>query len=73
MKVARKTLSFLAAATAMLLVTGTDFGRAVQARGRAQNSTTDASDTAQSKLARAMSCARGAPWSIELQKQNSED
>ena len=55
MKLAKRTLSLLAIATAMLLVTETNFGGSVQARTLVQNSTTAASDTSQSKIARAMS------------------
>jgi hypothetical protein len=55
MKLEKRTLFFLAAATAMLLVTETNFGRPVQARTLVRNSTTEASDTAQGKIARAMS------------------
>jgi hypothetical protein len=44
MKLAKRTLFFLAAATAMLLVTETNFGRSVQARTPVQNSTTEATD-----------------------------
>jgi hypothetical protein len=54
MKLATRTLSFLAVATAMLLVTETNFGRPAQARTVVQNSTTEASDTRQGKIARAM-------------------
>jgi len=55
MKLAKRTLSFLAVATAMLLVTETNFGRSVQMRTAVQNSTTEASDSTQGKIARAMS------------------
>ena len=55
MKLAKRTLFLLAAVTAMLLVTETNFGRPVQARSLVQNSTTDTSDTSQGKIARAMS------------------
>ena len=55
MKLAKRTLFFLAAATAILLVTEANFGRSVQARTLVQNSTTEASDTTQGKIARAMS------------------
>jgi len=55
MKVAKRTLFFLAAATAMLLVIEVNFGRPVQARTLFQNSTPEASDTSQGKIARAMS------------------
>jgi hypothetical protein len=55
MKLAKRTLFFLAAATAMLLVTETKFGRPVQAETLVQNSTTEASDASQGKIARAMS------------------
>ena len=55
MKLAKRTLSFLAVTTVVLLVTETNFGRAVQGRTPVQSSTTDASDTSQDKIARAMS------------------
>lgn len=57
MKLTKRTLFFVAAATAMFLVTltETNFGRSVQARTSVQNSTTDASDTTQEKIARAIS------------------
>jgi hypothetical protein len=55
MKLAKRTLSFLAVTTVVLLVTETNFGRSVQARTPVQSSTTDASDTSQDKIARAMS------------------
>jgi hypothetical protein len=55
MKFAERTLLFLAAATATLLVTGMNFGRPVQARTSVPRSTTEASDTTQSKIARAIS------------------
>jgi hypothetical protein len=55
MKLAKTTLSFLAVATAILLVTETNFGQPVRARTLDQNSTTEASDTSQAKIARAMS------------------
>jgi hypothetical protein len=55
MKLAKRRLSLLAVTTAMLLVTKTNFGQPVRARTLVQNSTTDASDTTQDKIARAMS------------------
>lgn len=55
MKLAKRTLSFFLVATAILLVTKTNFGRSVQARTPVQSSTRDASDTSQDKIARAMS------------------
>jgi hypothetical protein len=55
MKLAKRTLFFLATATAMLLVMETNFGRSVQARTLAQNSTPEESDTTPGKIARAMS------------------
>jgi hypothetical protein len=55
MKPAKRALCLLAIAIAMFLVTETNFGRTVQARTLVQNSATDASDTSQSKIARAMS------------------
>jgi hypothetical protein len=55
MKLAKRTLSFLAVATAMLLVTEMNFGRSVQTRTAVQNSTMEARDSTQGKIARAMS------------------
>ncbi len=55
MKLAKKTLFFLAATTAMFLVTEMNFGRSVQARTLVQDSTREVSDTTQGKIARAMS------------------
>ncbi|MGA7218723.1 MAG: hypothetical protein WBX38_10435 [Candidatus Sulfotelmatobacter sp.] len=57
MKLTKRTHFFVAAATAMFLVTltETNFGRSVQARTSVQNSTTDASDTTQDKIGRAIS------------------
>jgi len=55
MKLAKRTLFFLAAATAMFLVTAANFGRPAQARALVQNSRTGASDTTEGKIARAMS------------------
>jgi hypothetical protein len=55
MKLAKRILSFLAVTTAVLLVTETNFGRSVQARTPVQSSTTDASDTSQVKIVRAVS------------------
>jgi hypothetical protein len=53
MKLAKRTLPFLAVATAMLLVTETNFGPSVQARTLVQDSTTNASDTTRGKIAQA--------------------
>src|SRR5580658_8435240 len=55
MKLATRTLFFLAAATAVLVVTEMRFGRSVQAGTLVRNSTTEASDTSENKIARAMS------------------
>ena len=55
MKLAKRTLFFLAAATATLLVTEPNFGGPVQAETLVQSSTTEVSDTTQGKIARAMS------------------
>jgi hypothetical protein len=55
MKLAKRTFSLLVIATAMLLVTETNLGGSVQARTLVQNSTAEANDTSQSKIARAMS------------------
>jgi hypothetical protein len=55
MKLAKRTPIFLAAATAMLLVTETNFGRTVQAGAPVQNYAPEASDTTQGKIQRAMS------------------
>lgn len=55
MKLARRALLFLTAATVLLLLTEMNFGRAVEARTPVQNSTTQASDTTQGKIQRAMS------------------
>jgi len=71
MKLAKRTLSFLAAATAMLLVTETNFGRSVQARTLVQNSTTEASDTSQAKIARAMSAGPDAEGNTVVLREGS--
>jgi hypothetical protein len=55
MKLAKRTLFFLAVATAMLLVTEMNFGRSVQTRTAVQNYTMEARDSTQGKIARAMS------------------
>jgi hypothetical protein len=55
MKLAKRTLSFLAVATAMLAVGEMNFGEPVEARTPVRNSTTGASDTTQGTIARAMS------------------
>jgi hypothetical protein len=54
MKLTGRALFFLAAA-AVLLVTELNFGKPVEARTPDRNSATDASDSAQGKIARAMS------------------
>jgi hypothetical protein len=55
MKLEKRGLSFFLVAAAMLLVGETNFGEPVEARTPIQNSTTEASDTTQGKIARAMS------------------
>src|ERR1700733_10355250 len=55
MKIAKSALSFLAVATAMLAVGGMNFGEPVEARTLVRNAATDASDTTQGTIARAMS------------------
>jgi hypothetical protein len=55
MNLAIRKLSLIAVATAMILVTGMNFGGSVQAKTPVQSSPTDASDTLQTKITRAMS------------------
>jgi hypothetical protein len=55
MKLKKRELSFFLVATAMLLVGETNFGDPVEARTLVHNSSTETSDTAQGKIARAMS------------------
>ena len=51
----KRNLDFLAVAAATILVTGMNFRTAAKAKMPVQNSPTDASDTTQAKIARAMS------------------
>src|SRR5437660_4485407 len=51
----KRNLAFLAVAAATILVTGMNFRTAAKAKMPVQNSPTDASDTTQAKIARAMS------------------
>ncbi len=67
----KRTLSFLAVATAMLVVTETNLGRSVQARTLVQNSTTEASDTSQAKIARAMSAGPDAEGNTVVLREGS--
>ena len=55
MNLAKRNLAFLAVAAATILVTGMNFRTAAKAKMPVQNSPTDASDTTQAKIARAMS------------------
>jgi hypothetical protein len=55
MNLTKRKLAFLTTATAMLLVTGMNFGGSVWAKTTVQNSPTDAGDTTQDKIVRAMS------------------
>ena len=55
MNLAKRNLAFLAVAAATILVTGMNFRTVAKARTPVQNSPTDASDTTQAKIARAMS------------------
>ena len=55
MKLKKRGLSFLLIATAMLLVGEINFRQPVEARSLVQNSATDASESSQDKIARAMS------------------
>ena len=71
MKLAKRTLSFLAAATAMLLVAVANFERPAQARTLVQNSTTDTSDTTQGKIARAMSAGPDAEGNTVVLREGS--
>jgi hypothetical protein len=60
MNFTKQRLAFLAVATAMLLVTGMNFGGLMQAKTAAQSSPTDAAHTNQDKIARAMSAGPAA-------------
>jgi hypothetical protein len=51
----KRNLAFLAVAAATILVTGKNFRTVAKAKTPVQNSPTDASDTTQAKIARAMS------------------
>jgi len=55
MNLAKRNLAFLAVAAATILVTGMNFRTVANAKTPVQNSPTDASDTTQAKIARAMS------------------
>lgn len=55
MNLVKRKPPFLAFATAMLLVTGMNFGGSVQAKAPVQKLSTDEGDTRQAKIARAMS------------------
>ena len=55
MNLSKRYLAFLAVAAATILVTGMNFRTAAKAKMPVQNSPTDASDTTQAKIARAMS------------------
>jgi hypothetical protein len=55
MKLAKRTFSWLAVAATILILTETNFGRPIPAKTPVQNSATEASDTTQSKIARAVS------------------
>jgi hypothetical protein len=55
MNSSKQRSAFLAIAIAMLLATGMRFGRSAEAKTPAQSSPTDASDTTQAKITRAMS------------------
>jgi len=55
MNLSKRNLAFLAVAAATILVTGMNFRTAAKAKMPVQNSPTDASDTTQAKIARAMS------------------
>jgi hypothetical protein len=55
MNLAKRKLAFIATATAILVATGMNFGGSVHANTPVQDSPTDASDTTQAKIARAMS------------------
>ena len=55
MNLSKRNLAFLAVAAATILVTGMNFRTVAKAKTPVQNSPTDASDTTQAKIARAMS------------------
>ena len=55
MNLAKRKLALLATATAILVATGMNFRGSVHANTPVQDSPTDASDTTQAKIARAMS------------------
>jgi len=55
MNLFKRNLAFLAVAAATILVTGMNFRTVANAKTPVQNSPTDASDTTQAKIARAMS------------------
>src|SRR5712692_3103968 len=55
MNLSKRNLAFLAVAAATILVTGMNFRTAAKAKTPVQNSPTDASDTTQAQIARAMS------------------
>src|SRR5207244_13003634 len=55
MNLSKRNLAFLAVAAATILVTGMNFRTVAKAKMPVQNSPTDASDTTQDKIARAMS------------------
>jgi hypothetical protein len=55
MKLKNRGLSFFVIATAMLLVGEINFGEPVEARRLVQNFTTEAGDTSQGTIVRAMS------------------
>jgi hypothetical protein len=55
MNLSKRNLAFLAVAAATILVTGMNFRTVAKAKMPVQNSPTDASDTTQAKIARAMS------------------
>src|SRR5437879_12713720 len=55
MNLTKRNLAFLAVAAATILVTGMNFRTVAKAKTPVQNSPTDASDTTQAKIARAMS------------------
>ena len=55
MNLSKRNLAFLAVAAATILVTGMNFRTVAKAKMPVQNSPTDASDTTQAQIARAMS------------------
>jgi hypothetical protein len=55
MNLSKRNLAFLAVAAATILVTGMNFRTVAKAKTPVQNSSMDASDTTQAKIARAMS------------------